>query len=246
MNKLTTYIFLALSIGFATQCKIPEIAVHPDLASHADIYRVKGKQGLMINQVVSFGDYTTGKVKRGWTSSYRIPFIVTFQGSKEKIQFDQFSPNGSRSLVYAVSQLKMNEINLANSFFSYPIKYENSFVGVIFTETDTTAWWDFVIHNVDASWGDRSGGFAKSNDGQFIGIKGVKKFEGQKIKNVDVLGFEFYAQDKVIGAVSVVNNGRVWMHTDATTNQRNVMAALASSLMIRQNQLESFNSTMSN
>lgn len=239
--------FIALTILASTiiGCKVPEIAVTPMLLQNAEEYEVQGRHGWQFKQVISYGDYQTGRVKRGWTKSYRIPFIVTFQGSKAKLSFEQFSPDTESVQVYAVSKFKQNEIIQARSFFAFPLKYENSFGGVIFNPTDTSVYWDFIIHNVDASWGNRSGGFARSRDTRYIDIRGVKKFEGQKINNIDVLGFEFLEDGKVIGAVSLINKGKVWIHQDATTEQKQVMSALASALLLRYNQADDFHQEMS-
>lgn len=236
-NVLVGFLFLS--------CKTPSILLTPHLVQNAEAYEVKGRHGWQLKQVISFGDYHTGQVKRSWTSSYRIPFIVTFQGSKAKLRFEQFAPDAESVQVYAVSRFKSNEIRLAQSFFSYPLKYENSFGGVIFNPRDTSVWWDFIVHNVDASWGNRSGGFARSRDLRHIDIRGIKKFEGQKIKNIDVLGFEFLEDGQVIGAVSIINKGKVWIHAGATTEQKQVISALASALLLRYNQVDTYHEEMS-
>lgn len=62
---------------------------------NSSVYKARGKNGWQINQVISFGEYKTGKIKRGWTFSYDIPFILSFKGAKEKMDFQQLDYKGN-------------------------------------------------------------------------------------------------------------------------------------------------------
>ena len=63
-----------LALTGLVACHTPELVLDPSLSAGA--MPVKGRNGLQIGQVIRYGDYTTDKVRRGWTKGYDIPFIL--------------------------------------------------------------------------------------------------------------------------------------------------------------------------
>jgi hypothetical protein len=242
--KLRNYpfIFSMALLGILAGCVQP-IYLPTDFKEEARAYSVKGKQGWMINQRMNFAEFTTSKVDRGWTSTYNIPFVVTFKGGKEKIAFTLYDADSSRAEVMALSKLRSQEIALFSEFFSIPLKYENTFTGAIFNPSDTAGWWNFAILNPDESWGKKyqSTGFAVSRLGQKIEIKAIKQLQtkrGPSVPSVENYGFAFWFEGRMLGAVSVINNGQVWLHNSLNKNQRLMLSALAAAVMLRQNLTE--------
>ena len=96
--------------------------------------------------------------------------------------------------------------------------------------------WDYVIFNPNTShWENVTTGFARNGD-QEIEIKGVKAIEGQaNIFKLDVYGYQFFKNGESIGAVSILNNGRVWMREELDDETKLVLASLSSGLMLRNN-----------
>src|SRR5687767_7977085 len=62
--KSIFYTFVSIA---AMSCGTAKLAVSDDLKGSHDEYTVKGKDGIMIKQKLSFGEYKTTKVKRSWT-----------------------------------------------------------------------------------------------------------------------------------------------------------------------------------
>jgi len=218
-------------------CRTAELAVNNDLKNETETYNVKGRQGFQIGQVVSFGDFKTSKVKRGWTSGYSVPFIVKFQGAKEKLSFTQFGSNASSAEVTLVSRFKETEYQPIKEYFSISLKYKNYFAGSV-KLTANQENWDFIVHNVDgASRSLRNNstiGFVRNNHTQ-IDISGIRELEGSSsfITQNDVYGYEFQLDGKVIGAVSTINNGKVWFKKDLDDDLKLVLAGISSGLMLR-------------
>jgi hypothetical protein len=96
--------------------------------------------------------------------------------------------------------------------------------------------WDYVIFNPNTShWENVTTGFAKNGQKE-IEIKGVKELEGQaNWLQLDVYGYQFWIDGEAVGAVSIVNNGRVWMRQDLDDETKLVLASLSSGLMLRDN-----------
>lgn len=145
-----TILFSAIVPLSIYSCRTAELAVNNDLKNDTEIYAVKGKQGSQIGQVLSFGDFKTSKVKRGWTYGYSIPFIVKFQGAKEKLSFSQFGVNGNSAEVALVSKFRETDYEPVKDYFAISLKYKNYFAGGIKLNANNDSW-DFIVHNVDGA-----------------------------------------------------------------------------------------------
>lgn len=70
----------------------------------------------------------------------------------------------------------------------------------------------------------------------------VYKFEDAKLPMSDVVGYEFKDGEKVVGAVQVVNNGKVWVSQQLSADARMVLASGMASLLL----YEKLNETVEN
>ncbi len=232
----TTIIILSI----LTSCTTPNIVVSENLKTNTSVMDAKGTQGLQFNQVITFGDYNTSKVKRGWILGYDISFVTRFKGAKEKLNFIQFTPE-KRAYVLAVGKFKSTELELLNGFLSYAFQYENYFTGSIIPSDTPSDVWEFIIHNPEGgTLGDFECGIAKDKNGNEILIKGVREIEKQaNWVKLDNLGFEFIYKDQAIGAVSTLNNGRVWIKNNISEELKLVLSCMSSSLLVRHSMQES-------
>lgn len=229
--RIFTIALVALTGLFA--CRTPEVAVDPHL--NADAMPVKGRNGFQIGQVIRYGDYTTDKVRRGWTKGYDIPFLVRFQGAKEKLSFTQFGPEGAQAEVACISKFKNTEIQLVRDFFGVPLEYKNYFAGDIALGNGREHW-DFILHNPNGDFlrEKLSAGFAQ-NGTQRIEIEAIRGLKGQPgwMRELTVYGHEFRIDGKTVGAVSTVNKGKVWIDESLDADTRLVLAAMATGLLLR-------------
>lgn len=236
---LLTYI----AVSF-TACRTAEIPVTDDLKSGVTMYYVKGRQGFQVGQVLSFGEYQTSKINRGWTRSYSIPFVAQFSGASEKLSYEQFGPAGRSANVALVSRFRESELSHLRDYFAISVKNKNTFAGGIELNNSKEGW-EFIIHNVDG-WGsslkNNTIGFVRSREDHLqIDIVGIRELEGaSKMMTMveEVYGFEFRLNGKVIGAVSTVNNGKVWIKDNIHPELKLILASLSSGLMLRNNMVE--------
>gem|GEM_PF-411154 len=227
-------------------CRTAQLAVNDDLKSVATEYAVKGRQGFQIGQVLTFGDYKTSKVNRGWTKSYSLPFVVNFSGAKEKMAFDMFAPDGHTASVAFVSKFRAADISPFGDYFSINIMNDNVFGGGI-QLNDSRESWEFVVNNVDGwsnSLKNNTLGFVRSKvDHLQIDIIGIRELEGasKMMTIMNVYGYEFQMDGKVIGTVSTINNGKVWIKDNLHPDLKLVLASVSSGLMLRYNMMEAAN-----
>lgn len=244
-------IFMAL-LGALTMvaCKTPNIAISKQLEENTSVYDVKGRQGWQFNQVINYGEYTTSKIKRGWSLGYDFPFAVRFQKAKEKLSYKQHTPFGTSADVLCIGQFKNTEIPILGNFFGISLDYEDYFAGSV---KNSFLNWDFVVYNPDNNNVFKQNEKAKTsgeiinsdNKEERIIIKPVHKVEGQfypkGTEGFNLYGFEFFENGKSIGAVSLVNNGRVWINNDISKDKKLVLSSVMTGLMVRHSMSEGFN-----
>ncbi|AEI49904.1 hypothetical protein [Runella slithyformis] len=224
--------FFLLACTLFAGCKTAQIPFNPEL--NATAMPVKGRQGIQIGQVIRYGTFSTDKVKRGWTFSYNVPFILRFQGANEKLSFTQFGPNGQSVRVSCLSRFKSTDLKVLQEYFGIPLTYKNYFAGTIVTQQEDT--WDFILHNPNGDFLQprESAGYAR-NFAKTIEIKAVRGLQNQPewMKKMGIYGHEFIVSGKPVGAVSTINNGTVWIDESVDAETSTVIAALATGILLR-------------
>lgn len=233
MKNTLLAVFLLVLLG---ACADYNIKIDQDMRAEAQMMPVKGRQGLRINQKVSFGTFYTNRVRRGWTSKYNIPFVLRFQGAQEKLSFSQFDAQGNEAIVSAIGKFRSTELPLLGGYFGIPIEYKNYFAGNIYLPK-TEQMFDFVVYNPEANFRLLPTSGLLKSQGFEVEVVGVTQLDDRKVWNIDNLGFEYKAEGRSVGAVQIFNNGKVWIRNGLPEEQRLVLAALSTALMIRNNQL---------
>ncbi len=226
---------ILLVLGLITSsCTIPRMSLSDDLASNADEYAVKGKQGWLIKQKLSFGDYVTDKVKRGWTSSYQTEFVLRFQGAKEKLQFTSTAPDGSSTNVYCLAKITEKELPLLDYWFSVTLKQEDIFSGQIVARDGV---WDFIVYNTNNrnAFQDSNGVLKKDN--REIYISNVRTIEDKNsfLTKGLIYGYTLQENGRDLAAVETINNGRVFLRRDLSPDMRHLLQNMTAALLLRSN-----------
>lgn len=246
MKTVNKAVLPILIIFTLLACSEPMIMLSEDLNSETTSMEVKGKQGRNWNQVIRYGDFETSKVRRGWTTETDVGsnFTLRFRDAKNKLRFTQRGPAGE-ARVYAVGNLKSADATFLKNIFgeSVSLTYKDSFSGTIIPGNDEAKSWEFVVGVPD---GERriftaedldniETGVAKNKEGEEIIIYGVRRLEHQVDYNkVENHGFEFVYKDQAIAAVSLINNGKVWMKNSIPDNLKLIIAGISTSLLVRE------------
>ena len=242
MKNAAIFTLLILLVG----CKSPNLLVSSELKSNTSVYDVKGRQGWQFNQVIRYGDYFSSKVKRGWTTKVEIPFVVKFKTASEKLSFTQYTPDSLQADIYAVGKFENNELPLLRGFLNYSLNYKNTFAGTIIPFDATGNYWDFIIYNMESRLSDdRVCGSAKDSKGNEIIVKGVDRIEGQGgWMQMEYIGFEFFLNGQSIGAVSCLNDGRVWMRDDIRPDIKLAVSSISTALLVKHNLTDTHNDSV--
>lgn len=233
MNRILSALLVVVLVG----CKTAQMAVAPTLKSDSETFSVKGRQGFQIGRQLSFGKYATGKVKQGWVKGYDLPFLLRFQGMKEKLSFHQFNEAGQWAEVYAVGKFRSTELPFIRDYFNIILKEKNHFAGTVILKGGQDVW-EFLLYNPDGEFlKGAKAGFVQ-NKNEVIEVKGVTQLENGVNLSSKFWGYEFIHLGKTIGAVETINNGKVWFKKDLADDLKLVLASLSSSLLLRTNMEE--------
>lgn len=225
-------LFLAIAALAAAACSTPHIAIDRQLQTHTQELPVKGRQGWQINQVLTLGDYRTGKVERGWTKSYDIPFVVRFSGASERLGFDLFDPAGGRTHVLVVGKLREQDMPLFRDLFRVNLNSRDLFTGTVVVQEQDG--FDFYIANLNQNnWFREASGVIRGRD-VAVDIRPVQRLDsGKKMLSQQAPGFEFVMDGKVVGAVETLNEGRVWLRNDLSADVKTIITGVSAALLLR-------------
>lgn len=225
------------SIAFITSfillgCKVQEMKLKDADKHQSIIVPVKGRQGLLINQKLSFGDFKAFDVKRGWIKTYNMPFVVAFSGASEKISF-RVTHGKDTAAVFALGKISVSELNLLNDFFRIPLKNTDVFAGSV--NMNGKSIWRFYITNAGNSIPDEPSVGYITNDTVNIEIKNIRELNGHqnRFTKFDIYGYEFIKDGKFLGAVETINNGKVYLAYNNTKESNLLIASISSAILLR-------------
>src|SRR5690349_10493252 len=113
--------YSSLMVLIMIGCSSPKMAVEPAFARQATKMKVEGLNGWMTNQHLSFGDYQTSRIRRGWD------FENSFQYTKFKLRPEE--------MLLQVFNVSTDNKNLAKkNKFQYTIEQGNEVAEVYATE----------------------------------------------------------------------------------------------------------------
>lgn len=234
LKSITTFFFVFL-IGIisskAQYVKLPE-----SLKENSEILPVKGRNGIQINQVITFGDFKTSKIKKGWTKTSKFTSSATsVSSSSQKFSFVQNGPNNIAADVACLGELSKIDIEIIKNLFSIGTDFKSCFTGSItISETEI---WDFIIIDPEKKPDNgSSSGFIRKENSELIELFASTELEGKKIPKFlqgVVQGYEFRMADEPIGIVSLYNKGDVILKNGLPDNIKLVIASLSTALLVK-------------
>ncbi len=230
---------IAMAAAFAVaalltlySCRTPSVLLNKDLALNSHVYDVKGRQGIMIKQKLSFDKYRTVEVKRGWLKSYNYPFFIRFSGASEKLSYT-LTDSLQTLHAHCLGKVRKQEFELANSYFGIVLKQEDAFAGNLLLVGGDN--WDFIVYNASNTNAlNETSGFMRSGD-KLIRIESIRKMEGKNtvLSEMGIYGYEFIYEGKVIGTVDTMNKGKIFISKDLSPNMQMLMAGISTALLLK-------------
>ncbi|RKS02793.1 hypothetical protein [Flavobacterium sp. 102] len=236
--------------------------------SHADIntlteYKVKGRQGILINQKLTFGEYTTSKVKRSWTKGgntrvpvsvspvvdFLYPEILTADNSNRYQTFAFQMNDGLKNYtdVYAATDFASERllvgnnpnsiVNIIKDVTGKGIDQSYMFYAQIFVNQDNKPWELVLDNNASQRDAKQYVGYFGYDQNRYYTLKPITELQtnkGPKPIWMGSVGYEICnPNNQAVAAVSLMDNGLVYL---APTNpeERFLLANLCATLLLQQ------------
>jgi hypothetical protein len=257
-------LFTALAFTLTiTACAPFKMAVHEDLQPAYDEYSVKGRQGILINQKMSFGEYSTNKVQRSWTKGNssrsgfgfidpnRIEWVniisTEYINKKQTVHYTLNSGN-LQSEVYCVSRFNAKDLTIGRSensilnigldLWGKGVKSSSMYYVQIYTSDKDDRPWELALDNQESQGRPNKyvGYLAKSRN-EYYTLHPVSKVEMKgKTGNtlMGAVGFEFRnAEGKTLAAVSLIDKGMIYLGK-TTAEERFLLANACTALLLQE------------
>ncbi|TBX69904.1 hypothetical protein EZL74_05670 [Flavobacterium silvisoli] len=230
-------------------------------------YPVKGRQGLLINQKISFDTYTSSRVKRSWTKggNTRLPVavnpVVDFWypellavDATDKSQTFCFQLSDglqNHSDAYASAHFETERllvgnnpnsvVNIMRDVMSVDIDRENMFYAQVFINQDAKPW-QLVLDNIESQKNAKQyTGLFEYDKGRYYQLKPITHLQtsqGPKAVWMGSVGYEISnPAGQTVAAVSLMDKGMVYL-SNANAEERFLLANLCTILLLQQNLAE--------
>lgn len=227
--RKTLFIVTLLSVGL-TQCKPFKIAVSDELKSGREL-SVKGRNGIMINQKLSFGEYKTEKISRSWTegSNYNLgpmkALWANYSAKRQSIHFTLKDSANNKAEVFCLTKVSAEDysvgrnpnsiVNIMADVLGVGGKSDSKFAVSIFTNKDGNAW-ELLLDNESAQRNSKNYvGYLAQNKENYYTIHPVTSVEKDGKKSnlpFGAAGFEIRNKEgKSLAAISLMDNGQVYL-----------------------------------
>lgn len=163
MQKWQFFVVVSLMVASCTPAKM---AVDKDNWNKIEEHSVKGRQGILINQKLSFGEYRTLSVKRSWTKGssafagwtsgrpgyddYSRIIGVEYSQKKQTVRFELTDNAANESSAFCVTQVRSKDFvmgNDPNSLFNISL----DILGVA-NASQNLYWIKLYLKNEDHPW----------------------------------------------------------------------------------------------
>ncbi len=257
------YAFLLAGLLLLTHCTPMQPALTNSTNSATTSYPVKGRQGLLINQKLSFADYQTSKVKRSWTRGTEMRQSVSagvaadilypdllslgYAARNQTFHFTMADSAGNVASVYAASEFEAEDlqigknpnsvVNILEDVFGNSTSMNNLFYVQIYMNNSPEAW-QLVLDNQAAQRNAKgySGAFVL-DDKTYYSLRPITKIMGKNgPANMPFgsIGFEILDhQNEFVAAVSTMDRGMVYFNT-TDNREKFLLANLCAALLLQE------------
>lgn len=254
------YFFILSILLGVIACSPAKIAVDDAGWDQKEELAVKGRNGFLIKQKLSFGEFKTTTVKRSWTKGSSWGFGIgvndwveqvgiEFSRRKQTVRFHLTDATGNESQVTALAKARWTDLtigrnpnsalNIIGDLLQIGDAGSSTYAVRIATSQNAEPW-EMIIDNNAAQRNAKTykGVLAKGKSEYYI-ITPVYKLMNKQGKAVALpfggsVGFEFQKPDgETVAAVSLIDNGVVYFNK-LSTDEKFLLANAAAALLLQQ------------
>ncbi|CAM3558855.1 hypothetical protein POKO110462_09175 [Pontibacter korlensis] len=212
-------------------CSVPNMAVDSTFKQQAQELPVEGRKTFKPNGNFLIGDYTVANVQRGWKNGGDFN-LFGYENVKSKQQHELSLQSAEGREWYIFGASRLHEKNLkSNNGFTIRLSPNLEYYASYFTSPESGQW--HLLTADPGHYQDRERFEGELSNGSTVyTVSPVYKFEGKGLPLPDIVGYEVKAGNELLGAVQVLNNGKVWLQPNLTNDTRMVLASAMASLLL--------------
>ncbi|GEO09605.1 hypothetical protein [Segetibacter aerophilus] len=252
MTKSATLAATVLVAILFNACSPFRISVSNELSAAAEM-PVKGKNGIMINQKLSFGEYRTEKINRSWTEGNSINggamkvLWATYSQKKQSIHFSLKDTVNNRSEVFCLAKTRSEDwtvgespnslFNIMGDLLGVGGKSDNTFAVNIYLSKEPAPWELMLDVQKAQANSKRYVGFLAQNKDNYYTLHPITSVEKNGKKGsipIGSVGYEIRSKGGVaLAAVSLMDQGKVYIGA-TDPKERFLLANACSALLLHE------------
>lgn len=259
---MKTSIYLTLVFTCVMSCSPIQPALSLKDTGKLESHKVKGRQGILINQKLSFAEFQTSRVKRSWTQGgntrISVPLIspgvfipdlisMEYANRHQSFYFQMQDAHGNISDVYGASdfdaadlQIGSNPnsiVNILEDIFSEVDYNRNIFYLQLFLNDEQQPWQLILDNNAVQQQAKKYQGVFAFDRDLYYTLKPITKVQGKKGPKsilMGSVGFEiFNNRNETVAAVSLIDGGMVFLNS-TNPKERFLLSNLMAALLLQQ------------
>ncbi|NEM96505.1 hypothetical protein [Pontibacter burrus] len=220
-------------------CTVPQMAVESSFKQQAEELPIAGRNMFKPNGSFTIGNYTVVNVKRGWVqkSSTNI-FGYNENEARQKYQLTLQNEQGQQWSVASASYLGIKSWEDGNGL-TIELSPNMEYYASQIISPDGEEW---RVLTIDPRHYFKRKDFVGelTNGSTTFKLEPVYKFEGKSLPLSEIVGYAFRDANGMVGAVQVINGGKVWLKPDLQADTRAVVASAMASFLLYNKIEESF------
>lgn len=243
----------------ASSCSTPKIALNGEGFTEMP---VKGRNGFLIKQKLSFGDYKTTSVKRSWTKggtarkgfggyrsdgTYDNIISMEYTNRKQTVNFSLADAAGNNSEVRCVTRFSSEDLVIGNNRNSIPniiielargMRSTNTFFVQVFLNDEDKPWQLLLDNQAMHTDAKTYTGKLALDDDHYYSIVPVNKMLNKKGEAKNILfgsiGLDLRNKDnKSVATISMLDKGKVYLNT-ADKKEAFLLANICAAILLQE------------
>lgn len=248
-----------ISLLLFVSCQVPRIAVDNGSWQASSSFDVKGRNGFLLRQKLSFGNYRTQFMRRSWTKGStwgvgndvgslgnRVERLqVDFVRRRQTVRFRLTDAANRQSQVTALNRVSWSELRIGNNpmvtilgdLFQAGDAGSSTYVVRIVTAPDAAPWEMIIDNNAAQRRASNWKGYLAQSRAHYYTIEPVAQLIGRNGAAVTLpfggtLGYAFRnSAGAIVGAVSLIDRGMVYFGAVDADEQFLLANAMAALLL---------------
>ena len=207
------------------------MALESSFKQQAEELPIAGRSAFKPNGSFAIGNYSVANVDRGWANVGGFS-IFNYNNIKANQQYQFKLQNGQGSEWYVFGASKLHDKSLKNmNGVTIQVSPNMEYFGSHFTSPESGQWHLLTVDPNQYLMRKKFQG-ELSNGSVMYKVSPVYKFEDTRLPMSDIVGYEFRDGETIVGAVQVLNNGKVWIKPELDQDTKMVLTSAMASLLL--------------